>query len=267
MPNDDPSTVLFIPHGGGPLPLLGDPRHRDLISCLQRLPSTIKKPSAILVISAHWEEQVATITSNISPPLIYDYFGFPDEAYKIQYPAAGDPVLANKIAGLLTQHGIKANLDEQRGFDHGMFVPLKIIYPDAQIPCVQLSLVKGLDPQTHIDIGKALANLRNDNVLILGSGFSFHNLRELLSQTANIDDEKNKAFENWLIETCTDENLSSHEREQRLIKWAEAPFARYCHPRVEHLLPLHICYGCCETKSSLVFNEKILGKKASAYLW
>lgn len=262
-----PSSVLFIPHGGGPLPLLGDPGHRELINFLQELPGSLIKPSAILVISAHWEEAQATITSGKTPALIHDYYGFPAEAYRVQYPAPGNPALAERIFALLQQNGIDAKLDGNRGFDHGLFVPLKIMFPDASIPCVQLSLLKNLDPQAHIGLGKALSALSGDNLLILGSGFSFHNLPAFFAKQGESADLKNKAFEDWLIETCTSDALTADEREKRLTHWSLAPHARYCHPREEHLLPLHVCFGLTRGKAELTFNGKVLGKNSSAFLW
>lgn len=271
------SPVLFIPHGGGPLPLLemkklesqqpGDMPHEHMVRFLQDITPTLDKPSAILIISAHWEETIPTIASGAKPPLIYDYYGFPDEAYEIQYPAAGHPELAGKIHQLLNNHGIDAVLDDQRGFDHGMFVPLKIMYPEANIPCVQLSLVNTLDAEQHVEIGKALSSLRNENILILGSGFSFHNLRAMMTAKPGQTDDQNTAFEDWLIDTCCNQAISESERCSRLIAWEQAPSARYCHPREEHLLPLHVCYGIGQSVASLVFENTVIGKKASAYQW
>jgi len=258
-------SVLFIPHGGGPMPLLGDEGHDELIAFLKDVKNLIKKPSAILMVSAHWEEQVATITSNHSPDLIYDYYGFPEQAYNIKYPAKGDSLLANKVLGLLQAQGIKSKLDEHRGFDHGMFVPLKLMYPDADIPCVQLSLMSNLDAQTHIDMGKALTDLQNENILIIGSGFSFHNMKEFRNKQSN--DSKNEAFETWLIDTCTNQAITIAQKEQALTQWQKAPFARYCQPREEHLLPLHVCFGAGNSNAKLVFDKKVLGKKTCAFLW
>ncbi len=264
---DQLSSVLFIPHGAGPLPLLGDKGHESLVSFLKGLTPTLGKPSAILVISAHWEESIVTITNGKTPALIYDYYGFPDEAYKIQYPASGAPILAEKIYHLLQQGGIEARLDSRRGFDHGLFVPLKIMFPEATIPCVQLSLVNNLNPETHIKIGNALSELRKENVLIIGSGFSFHNIKAFFSQTMGTPDQKNEAFEHWLIDTCTNDKISANERETRLIEWRNAPFAKYCHPREEHLLPLHVCLGLSNLNAKLVFDGEVAGKKACAFLW
>lgn len=177
------------------------------------------------------------------------------------------PILAEKIYHLLQQDGIEARLDSRRGFDHGLFVPLKVMFPDATIPCVQLSLLKNLNPEAHIEIGKALTELRKENVLIIGSGFSFHNVKTFFSQAMGAPDPKNEAFEHWLIDTCTNNKISANERETRLIEWGNAPFAKYCHPREEHLLPLHVCFGLSNLNAKLVFDGEVAGKKASAFLW
>jgi aromatic ring-opening dioxygenase catalytic subunit (LigB family) len=130
-PQTPEAPVLFFPHGGGPLPLLGDPGHKNMVEFLGGIARTLPEPSAILVVSAHWEEGQPTITAGEFPPLIYDYYGFPEESYAIQYPAPGNPALARETHRLLTEAGIEARLDAQRGFDHGLFVPLKIMYPGA----------------------------------------------------------------------------------------------------------------------------------------
>jgi 4,5-DOPA dioxygenase extradiol len=262
-----PSPVLYLSHGGGPLPLLGGAGHQNLINFFRDITPTLGKPSAILVISAHWEASTATITSGATPSLIYDYDGFPKQAYDIQYPAPGSPLLANQIFNLLKTAGIAAILDDQRGFDHGLFVPLKLMYPDANIPCVQLSLVNSLQPEAHIQIGKALAALRHANVLVMGSGFSFHNLRAFFTPSTPQSQTMNAAFEQWLMSTCSSRQLTEQAREQKLIHWESAPSARYCHPREEHLLPLHVCYGVAGTAANSVFEFEIMGKMASAYLW
>ena len=261
------SPVVFIPHGGGPLPLLGDAGHLDLNRFLQALPAKLGKPAAIIVISAHWEEAQVTLSSAKTPELLYDYYGFPEAAYRISYPVGGAPELAEAVFKQLLDHGIAAKLDSRRNFDHGVFVPLKIIYPAADIPCLQLSLLNNLDAAAHIKIGRALAALRKQNILILGSGFSFHNINAFFSNDA-VENAKNQAFEDWLIETCCSSKLSGPEREARLIAWRQAPFAGFCHPRAEHLLPLHVCYGASDgAAAELIFSGQILGKTASAFLW
>jgi len=261
------APVLYIPHGGGPWPLLGDPAHRQLVDFLESIPRSLGTPSAIVLISAHWEEELPTLTGGRHPELLYDYYGFPPESYQIKYPAPGAPVLAKRIHTLLAEGGLQSRWDDQRGFDHGLFVPLKIMYPNADIPCVQLSLLSGLDPRAHLAMGKALASLRQENVLIIGSGFSFHNLRAFFAGPPGVPDQQNEAFNQWLIDTCTDDALSSIAREERLASWTNAPHARYCHPREEHLLPLHVCLGIAQTKARLVFDGKVLGKRTCAFLW
>ena len=265
--NSLPGSVIYLSHGGGPLPLLGDKGHQNMINMIKEVVPTLIKPATILVISAHWEASKPTITCGASPSLIYDYFGFPKESYEIKYPAPGSPDLANKIFKLLGNAGIEAKLDYRRGFDHGLFVPLKLMYPKANIPSVQLSLVNSLRPEAHIKIGKALADLRKDNVLVIGSGFSFHNLKEFFKPSTQKSQAMNENFEEWLINTCSNGQITEEEREQRLINWESAPAARFCHPREEHLLPLHVCFGVAGTAAKRVFEFEIMGKMASAYLW
>lgn len=261
------TRVLFLSHGGGPLPLLGDEGHQEMIENLELIANKLKKPSAILLISAHWEEKISTITSAANPSLVYDYYGFPEESYNIKYPCPGEPLLAEQVHRLLKNAGIEARMDTQRGFDHGLFVPLKIMYPDADIPCIQLSLVKGLDPYEHIQIGKALSGVMHDDLLIIGSGFSFHNMQEFFAPVTTESITKNDAFQQWLIDTCSKNLFTEEERAERLNNWEHAPHARYCHPREEHLLPLHVCYGAAQTECSDYFQLAIMNKKSSIFLW
>ena len=263
------SPILYLPHGGGPLPILGDERHEKMVAFLTGIAPQLSEPSAILVISAHWEEHQATVTGGGHPALIYDYSGFPSAAYQIQYEAPGDPKLAQDLLRMITAHGLPAKIDEQRGFDHGLFIPLKLMYPVARIPCIQLSLLKNLDPHMHISLGKAIAPLRQQNVLIIGSGMSFHNMKAFFSSSADII-TANEAFNEWLIDTCAAPGLSCEQREQRLIAWEKAPSARFCHPREEHLLPLHVCFGAASIETSpatIVFNDEIMGTKVTSFLW
>ena len=236
------SPIIFLPHGGGSLPLLGDTNHQEMIKFMHEISPSLAIPASILIISAHWEEEIVTITSGNNPSLIYDYYGFPEESYQLEYPAPGEPVVAKKISDLLRENGIESKLSDQRGFDHGLFVPLKILFPEANIPCVQLSLLNNLDPESHLKIGKALSKLSSENTLIIGSGLSFHNMWSLMSLQNSLD-HKNEEFEMWLIDACTNQNYAPNVREQKLIKWTEAPFLRYCQPREEDLLPLHVCAG------------------------
>ena len=259
--------VLFLSHGGGPMPLLGDKTHIEMVECLKSIAQKISKPSAILVISAHWEESVATITAGSNPSLIYDYYGFPEESYQIEYPCLGAPELAEKIHRQLNSAGINANLDKERGFDHGVFIPLKIMFPDADVPCVQLSLINNLDPETYIKMGECIQGLDEDNLLVIGSGFSFHNMKAFFTADTHDSKLKNSSFESWLVDTLSSQRVDEKERRQRLVSWANAPAARFCHPREEHLLPLHVCYGVAQTECSVYFQLKILNKESSMYLW
>ena len=260
--------ILFLSHGGGPLPLLGDPGHQEMVANLSLLARKyLARPSAILVVSAHWEEQRPTVTGGAHPPLIYDYYGFPEESYEIRYPCPGAPALARALQENLSAAGFDAVLDETRGFDHGLFVPLKIMYPEADIPCFQLSLLRSLDAGAHLRLGSALAGLGDENLLVVGSGFSFHNLREFFAAETPESRSRNESFEEWLIRTCTDPGLSEEERAGRLEHWVKAPYARYCHPREEHLLPLHVCYGLARGPCTEHFELEIIRKKASVFLW
>jgi 4,5-DOPA dioxygenase extradiol len=260
------AQIVYFSHGGGPLPILGDPGHKTMIDFMIALPSKLARPDYILVISAHWEENTATLLGAQKPPMFYDYYGFPKQAYEITYPAPGSPERADKIIAWLKSENISARLDAQRGFDHGLFIPLKMMYPEADIPCLQLSLLRGLDPKAHIALGQALRGLKEENVLVIGSGFSFHNMSAFIWEGPGTPDPNNDAFQNWLIDTCTSTRLQA-EREQRLIQWEKAPSARYCHPREEHLLPLHVCLGMAENSAELIFDDRILGKRSVAFLW
>jgi len=263
---DKKAQIVYFSHGGGPLPILGDPGHIAMVDFMTQLPSQLIKPDAILVISAHWEESESTLLGAQSPPMFYDYYGFPKEAYEITYLSPGHPALAERIAGLLEKNNITARIDPRRGFDHGLFIPLKLMYPEADIPSLQLSLLSDLNPAAHIALGKALRELLSENILIIGSGFSFHNQDAFFGKALGEPDPANDAFQNWLIETCTGP-MSQSEREQRLIEWEKAPSARYCHPREEHLLPLHVCLGMAGKTAKLVFDDQILGKRGVAFSW
>lgn len=260
-------NIAFISHGGGPMPLLNDPSHAELVTYLKSLASTFVKPKAILLVSAHWEGTVATITASSKPGMIYDYSGFPAAAYQIQYPSPGEPELANLVLQTLLNAEIPAKLDHQRGYDHGAYVPLTLMYPEADIPVIQLSLLHNLNSAQHLAIGKALRGLDYDNLLVIGSGFSFHNMSEFFAPDTEERREKNRAFEHWLHCTLSDLNSSESERWDKMTNWLDAPNARYCHPREEHLLPLHICYGLAGRKSDEHQSVTVLNKQSSSFVW
>lgn len=265
--NSNGHTVIYISHGAGPLPILGDGKHDEMVSNLRLLSSEIGTPSAIIVVSAHWEESLPTVTGAAQPELIYDYYGFPQESYEIEYPAPGNPDLAGAVMNALSARGIEGRKDDERGFDHGMFIPLKIMYPEADIPTIQVSLVRGLDPDVHIALGEALGAIEQKNLLIIGSGFSFHNMRAFFEPDTAETWAANEAFQQWLVETCAGDGLTEEGRKERLAAWEKAPNARYCHPREEHLLPLHVCLGAAGRPSSDHYGPTIFGKKATALLW
>ncbi len=252
------ARVLYLSHGGGPLPLLGDRLHTNLIKFLTEIPKRMPVPKAIVLISAHWEERELTITASEKPALIYDYYGFPKEAYQLTYPVQGNPQLAKQIS--LLHDGCV--LSQNRGFDHGVYIPLSLMYPQADIPVVQISLLSSLDAYAHYQMGRSLSSLLKEDILVIGSGFSFHNMQQFWKE----DDEKNNAFQNYLIHSCCS-NLSYQERMDALVHWEQAPFARYCHPREEHLLPLHVCSGMAKNAAKLVFDEQIIKRRAVGFLW
>jgi aromatic ring-opening dioxygenase catalytic subunit (LigB family) len=234
--------VYFISHGGGPwsyMDAAARAPYARLEAELAGMPRQIgRTPRAVLMISAHWEEREFTLTSSPKPPMIYDYGGFPDYTYQIRYDAPGDPSLAAKTCQMIEAAGLPARLDATRGFDHGAFTPLKVIYPDATVPVVQLSLRRGLDPQVHLALGRAIAPLRDEDVLIVGSGLSYHNLRDFFSPRGW---QPSHAFDTWLNGVVRSTDPSA--RSKLLAGWETAPAARAAHPREEHLLPLMVAVG------------------------
>lgn len=260
------SQITYLSHGGGPLPILDDPSHDEMIEFMKKLPNKIKRPDSIIVISAHWEEDIVTIQSGSEPDIMYDYSGFPEASYNIKYPCKGDRDLALKISGLFRENDIVHRLDDNRPYDHGSYIPLKMIYPNADIPVLQISLHHNLDPFTHLNIGKALRPLLEENILIIGSGFSFHNMRQFDFSGKNIEDSLNNEFQDKLIEICCSEK-DEKKRMEYFMNWENIPGAKYCHPREEHLLPLLVCVGLSKDVGTKVFDNYILGKRATAFLW
>ncbi|MBB3186472.1 DODA-type extradiol aromatic ring-opening family dioxygenase [Microbacter margulisiae] len=238
--------VFYIPHGGGPWHAMGDESgdpagYEKLRVYLANLGKTYKKNiKNILVVSAHWEETVPTIYCEKNPRLYYDYYGFPPSTYHLKWSASGNPTLEVRVDELLRNNGFATQRDTERGYDHGAFVPLMVAFPKAQIPVIQLSLMHGLDPQQHIEMGKALEPLRSEGVLIIGSGMSYHNMRGFMSGNNDIT-AVSKKFDDWLTGTVMLQD--SIERNNALIHWHQAPGARECHPRSEHLVPLFLIAG------------------------
>lgn len=271
--NRNRQPTLFIPHGGGPCffmnPPPGPPGTWDgMAAYLRGIPATLEaRPKAILVISAHWEAPRPTVMTAERPPMLFDYYGFPEETYRLRYPAPGDPALAARVRSLLSDAGIASDVDGARGFDHGVFVPFLLIDPEASIPVLQLSLVDGLDSDTHLAIGGALAPLRDEGVLIVGSGMSYHNLRAMLPVLrggAPVARDPAARFDAWLVETV--EHASPVERAKRLENWLDAPDARDCHPREEHLLPLMVAAGAAgDDPGRHVYGERVMGGMVSGF--
>jgi aromatic ring-opening dioxygenase catalytic subunit (LigB family) len=230
---------------------------------LEGLPATLPSPPrAALVVTAHWEAPVPTVSSASHPPMVYDYSGFPPETYRVSWPAPGEPALAARVRGLLAGAGLASADDPARGFDHGTFVPMAVAWPRADLPTVQLSLVRGLDPDLHLRIGRAIAPLRDEGALIVCSGMSYHDMRGFFTSSGAAASE---VFDAWLRETVA---LPGPQRDARLRSWSTAPAARACHPREEHLLPLMVASGAAgDAPGSTPYSERLLGVRVSAARW
>lgn len=228
---------------------------------LRSVPALLpQQPRAILVVSGHWETRGGfALTGSSRPPLYYDYYGFPAHTYQLRYDVPGDPALAADVAQRLQAAGLPAALDGQRGLDHGVFVPLKLIYPDADIPVVELSLEHGLDAALHLRLGEVLAPLRDEGVLLLCTGMSFHNLRTMGDPRAALPAEQ---FDEWLTATCS---LPGEARARRLVGWADAPGALACHPRPEHLLSLMVAAGSARDPGRRVYSEVVGHTRISGF--
>ena len=264
--NTQRQPAIFLPHGGGPCFFMdwtwgpADTWHATqhfLESVAGILP---EKPKALLVISGHWEEPAFTARTAEKPELIFDYSGFPAHTYQLTWPAPGDPALALRVADLLRAAGLPSATDATRGYDHGVFVPLKVAFPEAEIPVVTLSLDHSLDPALHIAAGRALAPLRDEGVLIIASGMSFHNLRGYMRPETP---ERARAFDAWLTSAV---ESPAPERDGLLTNWRQAPYASYSHPREEHLIPLMVAAGAGgEAAGKRIFTDEPMGAQISAY--
>ena len=258
--------TFFIPHGGGPCFFMNpgaapDPMWRPMEAYLKALIAGLpERPRAILLVSGHWEERGFTVHTGTRPPLLFDYYNFPPHTYQLRWDAPGDPALAARVADLLGAAGFPTASNAERGWDHGVFVPMKVALPGADIPTVQLSLRADLDPAAHIAIGRALAPLRDEGVLIIGSGMSFHNLRERGDHAT----ERADAFDTWLSAAATDPDPAA--RAARLTRWTDAPFARFAHPREEHLLPLMVALGAGGDDIAVCdYRDRVMGWAVSGF--
>ena len=244
--------TYFISHGGGPWPWVPAMRngHANLEQSLKDMAATWDTPpKAILMVSGHWEGDTVEVMAAPKPAMLYDYRNFPAHTYEVTYPAPGAPDVAARAHALLTEAGIDATLNDARGFDHGTFVPMSIIAPDADIPLFQVSILKSYDPARHFEIGRALRALRDEGVMIIGSGLSYHNLRALGSEAAVPSAE----FDAWLNDALA---LPPAERLKALEDWDTAPSARICHPEEDHLVPLFVALGAAEDEEATsVYHE------------
>ena len=224
---------LFISHGAPDMLL------RDIAAkrFLQRLGKGLPRPKAILVISAHWSAPIATVGTAKSPETIHDFYGFPQALYRYSYPASGAPDIAKRAKVLLQKSGFETRLDNDRGLDHGAWSPLVLVYPEADIPIFQLSLLDSGDAQRHFDLGRALQPLRQEGVMILGSGAATHNLGDLNPSHGPVR-EPYQDFERWLVTT-----VENNQDEQLIAFENEGPSAKLAHPTTEHFLPLLVALG------------------------
>jgi aromatic ring-opening dioxygenase catalytic subunit (LigB family) len=256
--------TYFISHGGGPWPWLPDMRKMmaTLETSLANMPAEIGEvPKAILMVSGHWEQDDFAVQTSPAPEMVYDYGGFPSHTYQIKYAAPGAPAIAKRVTELLKAAGLPTHEDATRGFDHGVFSPMQVMYPEANIPLLQVSILHSYDPAAHFALGRALAPLRNEGVLIVGSGLSYHNLR-LFGPGAKVP---SAAFDAWLDDAM---HADPAKREELLLNWEKAPSARICHPQEDHLVPLMAALGAAENeKATRVYHDTNVfgGVTASSY--
>ncbi|MGD9809978.1 MAG: class III extradiol ring-cleavage dioxygenase [Sphingobium sp.] len=265
--------ALFIPHGGGPCFFLNPdgscpPVWEDMRAYLAQIVTSLpERPRAILLISAHWIEPRFTVHIGEHPDLLFDYYGFPAHTYDLRWDAAGAPDVARRAADMLSAAGFETGMEAARGWDHGVFVPMMVSLPDADIPVAQLSLLapdRGMDFDAiaHIRAGKALAPLRDEGVLIIGSGMSFHNLRLRDGSVQQMAD----TFDAALAEAATDPDPA--RRADRLAHWAALPHARIAHPPggEEHLIPLMMVAGAGgDSPAVQEFRDRVIGWTVSAF--
>lgn len=270
--------IFFISHGGGPCFFMED--SSGLFSEMDKHSETAKfyknffkhaqvnleGVKGIVVISAHWEESQPTVQTNLKPPLYYDYYGFPDETYELKYPAPGDPQLARRVTDLLKAANFNTQEDDQRGYDHGVFIPLKLMIPEANIPIIQLSLISSLNSKAHINMGKALAPLREEGIMIIASGQVTHNLGSLRRASPQTPVQQYvKNFVGWTTDAVTNPKYSPKERLDLLENFQKAPSVKEAHPRAEHYVPILVAAGAAEGQvGKLVYDKVILGHMSLA---
>lgn len=265
---DELAPSLFINHGGGPFPVLGEKYNMAVAEMLKDVPKIVdlKKLKAIIVVTAHREEEIVTISSGKTHNLLYDYNNFPPESYKFKYGAPGDPILAREIHDAFANANIPSRLDDERGWDHGVFIPMMLINPAADIPIVQVSILKNQNAERHFEIGQILYQFRKRGVAIFGSGMSYHNMKELRKDPNENLGIVNVEFDQFLNEVCTDA-----EKIKELMNWEAAPQAYDSHPlhEADHLMPLLVTAGAGgNTPGRNVFSGVFqLNFKLSGFIW
>lgn len=244
MPHTLP--VLFLSHGSPMTALGGDALSDAWLAMADALP----RPAAVLVISAHWETQIPMVTGAAHLPTIHDFYGFPERLYALRYPAAGSPELAQKIKALLTRQGFATGIDPTRGLDHGAWVPLRTLLPDADVPVLQLSLQTGRCARHHLALGAALAPLVEEGVLIVASGHMTHNLTDYMRGGGSVPRRETRAFRDWVHA-----RLLAGDRDE-LLDWHDlAPHADFAHPTPEHFLPLFVALGAAGPAAKVGWRE------------
>ncbi|KAF2789316.1 extradiol ring-cleavage dioxygenase [Melanomma pulvis-pyrius CBS 109.77] len=270
------APVISISHGGGPMPLLGDPSQAAIAKSLRtKVPAILKigtaeQPRAIVLVTAHWSTDVPTISSAEKHELLYDYYGFPPEAYELKYDAPGSPEVAELVGGALEAKGLNPRKDLSRGWDHGVFIPLTLIHPAATIPIIQLSVLRSASPSTHFAIGQALAPLREQNIAIIGSGFaSFHNLRLMFSGAGQDPSfrARNAAWSRQVADATTTEDVE--QRKAKFDGWRKWEGAFDMHPRggEEHFLPLVVCAGAAGEGKAKSWSDEMVGMDMWSFYW
>lgn len=255
-----PAPVLFISHGAPDIALQ---KHAATLACWQTLGQTLPRPQAILVLSAHWDARLPVISTAEQPTTIHDFGGFPPALYQLRYPAPGAPQLAGKVAGCLEAAGIPLTTDSRRGLDHGAWIPLLSMYPQADIPVTQLAIQSHAGPEWHLRVGETLRPLREENILIMASGAITHNFAWLSRQNAPLPAAQ--TFSDWLAA-----KLEQRDMNALLNYRTQAPFGAEAHPTEEHLLPLFAAFGASTANDKLTrfapeFTYSALAM--DAYLW
>lgn len=249
--------TFYLSHGGGPWPYMsGEFRHRHaaLEASLKALPAQLGvTPAAVLVVSGHWEEADIAVMASPAPPMVYDFGGFPEELYRIRYSAPGAPALAQRVHALVGAAGLASHLDAERGFDHGAYSLLAVMYPAADVPVIQVSMRADYDPDAHLRLGRALAPLREEGVLVIGSGSSYHNMWAFQGRYRGDAATESAQFDDWLKESLVESTPA--QRLERLGQWEAAPHARAVHPREDHLIPLHVAVGAAEGDAGRVVHH------------